>query len=81
MNNEEIRIEDTERYQYLMEESMRLYPQACQWMVHVAVCEQIMDEQGIDIDSNDVDEMKNLYCKKLEYDDVIVASKNSNEYE
>ena len=31
--------------------------------------------------SNDVDKMKNLYCKKLEYDDVIVASKNSNEYE
>lgn len=81
MNNEEIKIEDTERYQYLMDESMRLYPQSCQWMIHVAVCEQIMEEQGIDVDSNDVDKMKNLYCKKLEYDDVIVASKNSNEYE
>ena len=32
-----------------------------------------MDEQGIEIDENDVQAMKNLYCKKLEYDNMINA--------
>ena len=41
------KIEDTERYSFLMEESIRLYPSACQWLVHCAVCEQILEEQGI----------------------------------
>ena len=70
MNNiesttEQIKIEDTKRYQYLMEESMRMYPSACMWLVHCAVCEEIMGEMGITIDDNDTEKMKNIYCNKL----------------
>ena len=68
------KIEDTERYSFLMEESIRLYPSACQWLVHCAVCEQILEEQGIEIDENEVEQMKNLYCTKLEYDNMITGS-------
>ena len=68
------KIEDTERYSFLMEESIRLYPSACQWLVHCAVCEQILEEQGIEIDENEVEQMKNLYCNKLEYDNMITGS-------
>ena len=68
------KIEDTERYAFLMEESIRLYPNACQWLVHCAVCEQILEEQGIEIDENEVEQMKNLYCNKLEYDNMITGS-------
>ena len=74
----ETKIEDTERYQFLMEESVRQFPDACMWMVHCAVCEQILEELGIEVDENDVDEMKNLYCKKLEYDDMIKATLNED---
>ena len=77
-NNEDTKIEETERYQFLMEESLKQYPYACMWMVHCAVCEQILEEQGIEIDENDVNEMKNLYCKKLEYDDMIKATLNED---
>ena len=76
--NEGTKIEDTERYQFLMEESVRQYPDACIWMVHCAVCEQMLEEQGIEVDENDVIEMKHLYCKKLEYDDMIKATLNEN---
>ena len=74
-NNEdtETKIEDTERYQFLMEESVRQYPDACIRMVHCAVCEQMLEEQGIEVDENDINEMKHLYCKKLEYDNMINA--------
>ena len=34
--------------------------------------------QGIEIDENDVNEMKNLYCKKLEYDNMIEAVNNED---
>ena len=61
-----------------MEESLKQFPDACMWMVHCAVCEQILEEQGIEIDENDVNEMKNLYCKKLEYDDMIKATLNED---
>ena len=71
MNNEGVKIEETERYQYLMEESLRQFPMACMWMIHCAVCEQILEEQGVAIDDNDVHQMRNIYCKKLEYDDMI----------
>jgi len=30
-----------------------------------------MEEQGVEVDENEVDAMKNLYCKKLEYDNMI----------
>ena len=56
-----------------MEESMKLYPCACGWMIHCAVCQEIMEEQGVEVDENEVEEMKNLYCKKLEYDNMISA--------
>ena len=69
------KIEDTDRYQFLMEESMKLYPDACMWLVHTAVCEQILEDQGIEINENDVADMKELYCEKLEYDDMATASK------
>ena len=71
MENENIPIEETERYQFLMEESMKRYPDACGWILHVAVCQQIMEEQGKEIDENDVENLKNLYCDKLEYDNMI----------
>jgi len=77
-NNEDTKIEETKRYQFLMEESLKQFPDACMWMVHCAVCEQILEEQGIEIDENDVNEMKNLYCKKLEYDDMIKATLNED---
>ena len=78
INNKDTKIEETERYQFLMEESLKQYPHACMWMVHCAVCEQILEEQGIEIDENDVNEMKNLYCKKLEYDNMIEAVNNED---
>lgn len=78
INNNDTKIEETERYQFLMEESVRQFPDACNWMIHCAVCEQILEEQGIEVDENDVDEMKNLYCKKLEYDDMIKATLNED---
>ena len=73
-NNEDTKIEETERYQFLMEESMKQFPDACMWLVHCAVCEQLLEEQGIEIDENDVHEMKNIYCTKLEYDNMISAT-------
>ena len=48
------------------------------WLVHVAVCEQMLEEQGIEVDENDINEMKHLYCKKLEYDDMIKATLNED---
>jgi len=30
-----------------------------------------MEEEGVEVDENKVEEMKNLYCKKLEYDNMI----------
>lgn len=76
MNNERVKIEDTARYQFLMEESLRQFPDACMWLVHCAVCEEILDEEGIQIDSNDVKDMTSVYCKKLEYDDLITFENN-----
>jgi hypothetical protein len=75
LKTEQIKIEDTQRYQYLMEESMRIYPSACMWLVHCAVCEEIMGEMGITIDDNDTDMMKNIYCNKLEYENMISCTK------
>ena len=72
------KIEETERYEFLMEESLRKYPDSCLWLIHCAVCNQILEEQGIEVDENDVEEMKNLYCKKLEYDNMITASKDED---
>ena len=66
-------IEETERYQFLMEESMKQFTCACQWMIHTAVCCQIMEEQGFEVDDNEIDNMKNIYCKKLEYNNMISA--------
>ena len=40
-----------------MEESIRQFPEACLWVIHCSVCEQILEEQGIEIDSNDVKDM------------------------
>ena len=34
---------------------------------------EIMEEQGVEVDENEVEEMKNNYCKKLEYDNMISA--------
>ena len=65
MNNETVKIEETERYQYLMEESIRQFPMACMWMIHCAVCEQILEEQGIEIDANDVKDMKSILIQKI----------------
>jgi hypothetical protein len=80
MNNiesttEQIKIEDTKRYQYLMEESMRSYPSACMLLVQCVVCEEIMGEMGITIDDNDTEKMKNIYCNKLEYENMISCTK------
>jgi len=52
---------------------MKQYPYACGWMVHCAVCQEIMEEQGLEVNENEVEEMKNIYCKKLEYDNMISA--------
>ena len=73
MENQNLPIGETERYAFLMEESMKQFPYACVLMVHVAVCSQIMEEQGIEVDENEVENYKNIYCKKLEYDDMISA--------
>lgn len=62
---------DMERYAFLMEESVRLYPCACQYLVHAAVCEQLLEEQGVEYDEDKISEFKNLYCKKLEYENMI----------
>ena len=75
LKTEQIKIEDTERYQYLMEESMRSYPSACMLLVQCAVCEEIMCEMGITIDDNDTEKMKNIYCNKLEYENMISCTK------
>jgi len=72
-NEDTVPIEETERYTFLMEESMKQFPYACGWMVHCAVCQEIMEEQGLEVDENEVEEMKNIYCKKLEYDNMISA--------
>ena len=76
MNNEPVKIEETKRYQFLMEESIRQFPEACLWVIHCAVCEQVLEEQGIEIDSNDVKDMTSIYCKKLEYDGLITCENN-----
>ena len=62
-----------------MEESMKQFPAACMWMAHCAICEQILEEEGIEIDTNDIQSMKNIYCSKLEYNDVITCSKFEDE--
>jgi len=79
MEQQQVKIEDTARYEFLMEESMKQFPTACMWMVHCAVCEQILEEEGIEIDTNDVETMKNVYCSKLEYNDMITCSKFEDE--
>ena len=77
MNNEPVKIEETERYQFLMEESIRQFPEACLWVIHCAVCKQVLEEQGIEIDSNDVKDMTSIYrVKKLEYDGLITCENN-----
>ena len=73
MENQDLPIEETERYAFLMEESMKQFPYACSLMVHVAVCSQIIEEAGMEVDENEVENYKNIYCKKLEYDDMISA--------
>ena len=45
-NEKNVAIEETERYMFLMEKSMKPFPYACGWMVHCAVCQEIMEEQG-----------------------------------
>ena len=63
MNNEPVKIEETERYQFVMEESIRQFPEACSWVIHCSVCEQVPEEQGIEIDPNNVKDMTSIYCK------------------
>ena len=70
-NEDNVPIEETERYTFLMEESMKQFPYACGWMVHCAVCQEIMEEQGVEVDENEGAETKSLYFKKLEYDNMI----------
>lgn len=78
MNSEEEPVNntpvlDTERYEFLMEESMKLYPNACMWIIHTAVCEQLCEEAGIQFDENDVNKLKEMYCNKLEYNNMITV--------
>ena len=40
-NENIVPIEETERYIFLIEESMKLYPCACGWMIHCAVCQKL----------------------------------------
>ena len=70
-NEDTVPFEEKEQYTSLMEESMKQFPYACGWMVHCAVCQEIMEEEGVEVDENKVEEMKNLYCKKQEYDNMI----------
>jgi hypothetical protein len=44
-------------------------------LVQCAVCEEIMGEMGITIDDNDTEKMKNIYCNKLEYENMISCTK------
>lgn len=71
LEEETVKIEETERYIFLMEESQKMYPECCLFMLHIAVCSQIMEENGIEYDENDVENYNNLYCKKLEYNNMI----------
>jgi len=32
-----------------------------------------MEEQGVEVDENEVAKMKSIYCKKLKYDNMISA--------
>jgi len=48
--NDQLKIkeEDQERYDFLYQQSMEMFPEVSSWIIHISVLDQIREEKGED---------------------------------
>lgn len=79
LTDNEVSPEELERYNFLMETSKELYPGVCHYFIHTCVIEQIQEEKGIEIDSKNVEDLRDKYDNNLLYETIDIKNFDDDE--